>query len=49
MNSKIRKIKNLRLFLLEQIAGLSTKQLNAVRVMSNNNIIWNIAHLIAAQ
>jgi hypothetical protein len=49
MDKRIDKIKKVRQFLLEQIAGLSTEQLNKIPEGYNNNIIWNLVHLIAAQ
>lgn len=49
MYSKIEKIKKVRLFLIEQIQGLSDEQLNKVPEGFNNNIVWNLAHVIGAQ
>jgi hypothetical protein len=49
MDQRIEKIKRLRQFLLTQIAGLSAGQLNKIPEGYNNNIIWNLAHLICAQ
>lgn len=49
MNSKLDKIKNFRLYLLSQIENLSADQLNYIPSGYNNNIIWNLAHLVAAQ
>ncbi len=49
MDKRIEKIKNFRQFLLAQIAGLTTEQLNKVPEGYNNNIIWNLAHLICAE
>lgn len=45
MNKKIDHIKNYRLFLLKQIDGLTTQQLNNIPAGFNNNMIWNLAHL----
>jgi hypothetical protein len=45
MNRNIEKIKNFRLFILKQIDGLTTQQLNTIPSGFNNNIIWNLAHL----
>lgn len=45
----ITQIKNTRIFVLELVKDLSTEQLNKIPEGFNNNIIWNIAHLTAAQ
>jgi len=45
----ITQIKNTRAFILELIKDLSIEQLNKIPTGFNNNIIWNIAHLTAAQ
>ncbi|MFD2583756.1 DinB family protein [Pedobacter vanadiisoli] len=42
-------IKKTRAFILELVKNLSTEQLNKVPTGFSNNIIWNIAHLTAAQ
>ena len=49
MDKKIEKIKRFRQFLLAQISGLNAEQLNQIPEGYNNNIIWNLAHLICAQ
>lgn len=49
MNTKIATIKTARTFFLTLIEGLSIEQLNKIPAGFNNNIIWNMAHLIAAQ
>jgi hypothetical protein len=49
MDKRIDKIKKVRQFLLAQIAGLAIEQLNKIPKGYNNNIIWNLTHLIAAQ
>jgi hypothetical protein len=49
MHHKIEKIKNVRLFVLDQIKDLSPKQLNQIPKGFNNNVIWNLAHIISAQ
>ncbi len=49
MDHRIEKIKRFRLFLLDQIAGLPAEQLNKIPAGYNNNIIWNMGHLICAQ
>lgn len=38
-----------RLHLLHLIENLTTEQLNKVPAGFNNNIIWNVAHVISAQ
>lgn len=49
ISSTIEQIKTTRTYLLELIKDLSIDQLNKVPTGFNNNIIWNIAHLTAAQ
>ncbi len=49
MERKIDNIKSVREFLLQQIAGLTIAQLNQIPQGYNNNIIWNLAHLISGQ
>jgi hypothetical protein len=48
MNKKLEKIKNFRLFILKQISSLTTGQLNSIPAGYNNNIIWNVGHLVSA-
>lgn len=48
MSAKIQKLQALRRFLLAQVDGLTTEQLNEVPAGYANNIIWNVAHLGAA-
>src|SRR6202012_1397255 len=49
MNQQIDTLKKVRAFLLEGIKDLTTEQLNKIPAGFNNNIIWNLGHLIAAQ
>ena len=49
MTQQIENIKNVRKYLLNLIAGLSTEQLNKTPDGFSNNIIWNLAHLTATQ
>jgi len=49
MTERIEKLKSLRLFLLRQLEGLADEQLNRVPASFNNNIAWNLGHLICAQ
>ncbi|NQV75655.1 MAG: DinB family protein [Bacteroidetes bacterium] len=49
MNNQIDNIKKTRSIILELISDLSTEQLNIIPKAFNNNIIWNLGHLIAVQ
>lgn len=49
MIKQIESIRKIRRFLLEFIKDLDIDQLNKIPPGFNNNIIWNIAHLIAGQ
>jgi hypothetical protein len=49
MNQQIENIKKVRVFLLESIKDLTTEQWNTIPEGFNNNIAWNVGHLIAAQ
>ena len=49
MEKKIEKIKNLRLYLLNYVKELTAAQLNKIPEGYNNNIIWNLAHIICGQ
>lgn len=49
MNKQIEIIRKTRVKLLEMLSDLSTDQLNKIPAGFNNNIIWNLAHLVAAQ
>ena len=49
MTKQIEIIKKVRSFLLDGIKDLSTDQLNKIPAGFNNNIIWNLGHLVAAQ
>jgi hypothetical protein len=49
MTKSIEIIKKPRLALFELIKDLSIEQLNTVPPGFNNNIIWNMGHLVAAQ
>lgn len=49
MQTTIDRYKKLRQFILENIKDLSNEQLNQVPVGFSNNIIWNLAHLVAVQ
>lgn len=49
MNTQIERIKKIRLFLISLINDLSVDQLNEIPEGFNNNIVWNIGHLVAAQ
>ena len=49
MKKQIEIIKNTRVFLLEKLNALNAAQLNKIPDGFNNNIIWNLGHLVAAQ
>jgi hypothetical protein len=49
MNKAIERLKNPRMMLIKILNELSTEQLNKVPAGFNNNVIWNVAHMIAAQ
>ncbi|MGI4021264.1 MAG: DinB family protein [Janthinobacterium lividum] len=49
MTQQIEKTKSVRTYLLKLIEDLSIEQLNEIPEGFNNNIIWNLAHLTAAQ
>ncbi|MBS1495885.1 MAG: DinB family protein [Bacteroidetes bacterium] len=49
MQNIIENIKLTRQWLLESIKELTPQQLNHIPSGFNNNIIWNLAHLISAQ
>ena len=48
MNTRLDQIKKLRLFLLKEVDQLDEGQLNKIPAGFNNNIIWNMAHMVAA-
>lgn len=47
MNTKVDQIRKFRWFVLKQINGLTSEQLNFIPAGYNNNIIWNLGHLVA--
>ncbi|MDF2457359.1 MAG: DinB family protein [Cytophagaceae bacterium] len=47
MNQQVDKLRKFRLFVLKQISGLTSEQLNFIPPGYNNNIIWNMVHLVA--
>lgn len=49
MNKAIDNLKKTRQFLLNIIEGLNEAQLNEIPAGFNNNIIWNITHVLATQ
>ena len=49
MRRSIDIIKQPRLNILKEISHLSTEQLNKIPEGFNNNIAWNLAHMISAQ
>ncbi|RYY07251.1 MAG: DinB family protein [Sphingobacteriaceae bacterium] len=49
MTQQIENIKSVRKYLLNLIADLTPEQLNKTPEGFSNNIIWNLAHLMATQ
>ena len=49
MTSQIEAIRKTRSFLLGQLKELTTEQFNRTTEGFNNNIIWNLGHMIAVQ
>jgi len=49
MKTEIERLKKTRIFLLSLIKDLSAAQLNEIPSGFNNNIIWNLGHLIISQ
>ena len=49
MNEQIEKIRKTRNFILDYIKEINTEQLNKIPAGFNNNIIWNLGHMVAAQ
>jgi hypothetical protein len=49
MSKAIETTKTLRASTLKLVEGLSVEQLNKVPAGFNNNIIWNLGHMVAAQ
>ena len=49
MQTTIDRYKKLRQYILENIKDLTSEQLNLVPTGFSNNIIWNLAHLVAVQ
>ncbi len=49
MKKEIERLKKTRIFLLGLLKDLSPAQLNEIPAGYNNNIIWNLGHLIASQ
>ncbi|RAJ29545.1 DinB family protein [Pedobacter cryoconitis] len=48
MDQIIDNVRQVRANFIESISGLSAEQLNEIPEGFNNNIIWNMAHLVAA-
>jgi hypothetical protein len=49
MTKQIEIIRKTRSYLLENLKDLTAEQLNRIPEGFNNNIIWNLGHMIAAQ
>lgn len=48
MNKQLQKIEKFRHFLLKQIDGLTAEQLNTIPAGFNNNIFWNVGHILSS-
>lgn len=48
MRDKLDKVDKIRRFVLAQVTDLHGGQLNKIPDGFNNNIIWNMAHMVAA-
>ncbi len=49
MNHAIASLQKIRAFALQLAEGLTAEELNTIPEGFNNNIIWNLAHLVAAE
>jgi hypothetical protein len=49
LETKLEYIRQPRLKILELLEGFSLEQLNEIPKGFNNNIIWNLGHMVAAQ
>jgi hypothetical protein len=49
MNDQIEIIKKTRAYILDSVKELTIDQLNKIPAGFNNNVIWNLGHLVAAQ
>lgn len=49
MKKEIEQLKKTRIYLLDLLKELSAEQLNEIPLGFNNNIIWNLGHLIVSQ
>ena len=49
MTKQIEIIRKTRTFLLKNLEDLTTEQYNKIPEGFNNNIVWNLGHMIAAQ
>jgi hypothetical protein len=49
MKREIERLKKTRTYLLDLIKDLSVEQLNEIPLGFNNNVIWNLGHLIVSQ
>jgi hypothetical protein len=49
MHEQIDSIRKTRAYLLELISDLTAEEMNKIPEGFNNNIIWNLGHMVAAQ
>ncbi len=48
MNENIKRIVQIRTYVLDQVKELSLEQMNTIPAGLSNNIIWHLGHMIAA-
>jgi hypothetical protein len=49
MHKQLQMIRHTRAFILNLVSELTAEELNKVPTGFNNNIVWNLAHMVAAQ
>ena len=49
MKEQIEKIRKTRAYILDSVKELDVEQLNKIPAGFNNNIMWNLGHVVAAQ
>ncbi len=49
MNKQIETVRKTRTYLIEHVKDLNADQMNHIFPGFNNNIVWNLGHMVAAQ